>query len=148
MNISEIPKKIRNAIYEILRLICVLTPAFASIFLIQQMYGIDMAFKSTQYLSVIICSVIGFMCALSLLKKLLNEATDAIQNLKSTKNVLLNGCGAAMIFLGIYAFAPNSFKNLYELEDGNVIGIIFLVFVVVVSAIGYIAITSKKAEHQ
>jgi len=95
-------------------------------------YGQEIAQKTAQILIMLLICVAATDCCCQLLLNVKKEATDAVHNLKSTRNVLKNLCGAIIIAYYVPAIIWNSINDLYVLDDGNIFGIIALVFLAVV----------------
>jgi len=100
--------------------------------IIYMAYGEEIAQKTAQILITFLICVAAMDCCWQLLVNTKKEATDAVHNFKSTRNVLKNLCGAIIIAYYVPTIIWNSINDLYMLDNGNIFGIIALVFLVVV----------------
>jgi ABC-type uncharacterized transport system permease subunit len=134
-------EKITNFFRELIKAICTMIPVMAIVALIYFIYGQETATETAWLLIKILGCIFGFDCILALLKFTEDEATDAVQNLGSTRKVFKYISGVVLIAVSAYPQILSSLQSLYELQNNHVVGIIALAVISVGSVVGYIKVT-------
>jgi len=146
--VSEIGiiQKLKNFGLEILKAASILAPLFAPVVLIFWIYGEELAIETVWLLVKILASLLGLKGAFTHLKALLRESTDAVQNLKSTKNVLENGSCTVLLPIAAVPLLVSSLQSLAALKDGDIFAIIAMVVIVIAAVLLY-KMTKRSNQH-